>query len=617
MLMKHRWLVFFVVLAVPACVFAQETTVSPTNRFEEVIVTATRIPTELESSPNSLTVITRDEMEQKQIRTVADILRDQVGIDVARNGQPGGLTSVFIRGANATHTLVLVDGVRVNNAFNNAFDFANLSVDNIERIEILRGPQSVLYGSEALGGVINIVTKRGAAQPTGSALLEIGENDSLRTRESFAATHEKFSISAETSYFTTDNERINSDFFAWNASARASYDALERLRVSVLGTYLQSKAGSPNDRFTNDPNDFLKNENSLVALTLDGEPTEWWTAKLTFSHAHERNFFSGLEPNPPFFFGDFTELTVSDRDQIDFQNIFSIGNAHKILVGYTFDRGHADDFNTFGTLNRTVVNHAGHAQYEFSPMQRLTLTAGGRVDNYTTFGTRGTYRFGARFTAPKTETILRASVGTGFRAPTIRDFFPPFGNPNLLPEESLGWDFGVEQPFCDGNLRVGITYFQNEFDDLIVFAFPAPVNIGRAETLGIETYAVWTPLTNLTLRGSYTWLHADDKTTGERLIRRPEHSGNVSANYKFLKKFAANANATFVGSRPDLNFSTFPATRVSNSGYVKVDLGLTCVLHKHFVVFGRVENLLDDRYEEVFGFPALGRVFWAGATARF
>lgn len=615
--MFRRLLLFSVVLAVPVVLPAQETSVPPTNRLEEVVVTGTRIPAAPESTPTSVSVVDRNEIEEQQIRTVDQAVRDQAGVDVSRAGQPGGVTSVFLRGANANQTLVLIDGVRVNNAFNNAFDFANLPVDNIDHIEILRGPQGTLYGSEALGGVINIVTKQPAGKPAGSALVEGGSDSGFRTRESFAGKFDKLSLSAETSYFSTDNERINSEFHDWNNSGRATYQLLDRLSVSLLGTYEKSHAGTPNDRFTNDPNDFFNTENSLIALTLNGEPAEWWSAKVIFSHDHERGFFSGLAPNPPFFLGDFTELTVVDRDQVDFQNIFTIGSQHKILIGGTYDNSQADDKNTFGALDRTVDDRAVYAQYEFMPADCFTATAGGRVDDYTTFGTRGTYRFGARYTVPVTKTIIRGNVGTGFRAPTVRDFFPPFGNPNLRPEENLGWDFGAEQPLADGKLRVGVTYFQSEFDNLIVNAFPAPLNIGQARTLGIESFVTWMPLTNLTLRGSYTWLDARDRATDQRLIRRPEHSGNVSTTYRFFERFTASASATLVGQRPDTNFSTFPAQRVTNAGYAKIDLGLNWDVCKHFAIFGRVENVLDDKYEEVFGFPALGRVFWAGGVAKF
>lgn len=615
--MFRRLLLFCVVLAVPFVLHAQEPSPVSTNRLEEIVVTGTRIPAAQESTPTSVSVVSRDEIEEQQIRTIEQVLRDEAGVDVSRAGQPGGVTSVFLRGANANQTLVLIDGVRVNNAFNNAFDFANLPVDNIDHIEILRGPQGTLYGSEALGGVINIVTKKPTGKPTGSALVEGGSDDGFRTRESFAGKFDKLSLSAETSYFSIDNERINSEFSDWNNSGRATYQLLNRLSVSLLGTYGKSHAGTPNDRFTDDPNDFFNTENSLFAVTLDGELTEWWSTKLILSHDHERGFFSGLAPNPPFFLGDFTELTVVDRDQADFQNIFTIGSQHRIMLGGTYDTSHANDKNTFGALDRTVDDRAVYAQYEFTPVERFTATAGGRVDDYTTFGAHGTYRFGGRYTTPITETILRANVGTGFRAPTVRDFFPPFGNPNLKPEESLGWDVGAEQPLADGKVRVGVSCFQNEFDDLIVPAFPAPLNVGKARTLGIESFASWMPVTNLTLRGSYTWLDARDTVNDQRLIRRPEHSGNVSATYRFLERFTANASANFVGQRADTNFSTFPAQRVTNAGYMRIDLGLNCDVCKHFSIFGRVENLIDDKYEEVFGFPALGRVFWAGGVAKF
>jgi vitamin B12 transporter len=603
------------VLAVATVAAAQT---NETTRLEPVLVTGTRIPEELANTPSAVTVVPREQIDTQQQRTVADVLRDVPGLDIVQSGQPGALTSVLMRGANGNQTLVLIDGVRVNNAFNNAFDFSNLPVDNIERIEILRGPQSTLYGSEALGGVINIVTKRCVGQPTGTVTTEGGSDDSLRTRSSFGANFNKLYVAAESSYFTTDNQRENSFDHTWNASGHATYQIFDGLSAGVVATYRQSKNGSPNDVFTDDPNDYLRNENTFVAAHLDDQPAEWWSAKLTLSYSHERNYFSGLEPNPPGFFGDFTELTVSDRYQVDCQHIFTIANRDRLLIGGGYDRSTADDVSTFGTLNRSVDNRAGYAQYEFRLMPRFTLVAGGRVDDYTTFGTHGTYRSGARWTLPVTETILRANVGSGIRAPTARDFFPPFGNPALKPEQSLGWDAGLEQTLAGRKLTLGATYFQNEFDNLIQFANPAPVNTGRAETIGVETFATWVPITNLTFRGAYTWMpRAEDLDTNQRLIRRPKNTGSVAVTYRFATRWTASANAQLVGRREDFNFSTSPATRVTNAGFVKIDVGLQCELNKHFSVFGRVVNLLNDRYNEVYGFPALGTTFWGGGTARF
>lgn len=590
-----------------------------TNRADTlptIIVEGTRIPTPPENTASPVTVIPRTQILQTQQRLVADVLRDVSGVDVARNGQPGGNTSVFLRGANSSHTLVLVDGIRVNNGFNNAFDFSQLAVDNIEQIEILRGPQSTLYGSEALGGVINIVTRKADGQPTGSLVGEYGSFNTWLSRGSFALREGKSSVAAEASYATSDGDRINSANESVNVSSRIGYDFCAQFRASLLFTYLDSEAGVPNDRFTDDPNDTLKNENYLLGLTLEADPAPWWNSKLILSHTRERGDFQQPAPNPPFFFGDYAAETVASRNQVDFQNIFTPAERHKLLAGGTFEASDADYTDSFSAFDRTIDIWSGYLQYEFAPCERATLTAGGRVDDSSSFGTHGTYRFGGRFTAPRAETIFRASVGTGFRAPSIQQLYFPFsGNPNLQPEESFGWDAGFEQPMADGKVRFGATFFQNDFDNLIN-GFP-PVNVAQARTLGVETFATWSPCTNLTFRAAYTWLDAVDLATDLHLTRRPVHRGSVGATWRICSQLTATANAIFVGERADDDFSTFPAARVTVPGYTKLDLGLRWQATKNLEIYGRAENLLDEEYEEVFGFPALGRAFYGGVTLRF
>jgi vitamin B12 transporter len=640
--MQYRLLSCCAVLAVSSAVLAEEPAAPPepasTNRLAEVVVTGTRVPTAVETTPTSVSVITHDQIAAQQATTVADVLRSQSGVEVARTGQPGQQTSVFMRGANYDNTLVLIDGIRVNSGFNNAFDFANLPVDNIERIEVLRGPLSTLYGSEALGGVINIVTRKHADTPTGSVTVEGGSYDSLHSRVEFVEPIKTrdagtLTLAGDGGYFTTDNARPNNYLNSWNGSGRVAWEVSDRFHATLLGNYLQSKAGSPGDRFTRDPNDWLRNENSLVGLTLQGQPLDLWDIKLTLAHGHDRSFYNAPDNPPAFLMGDFTELTTVSRDQVDMQHIFNVNDQHRILVGGAYDNTRANDlsiFSMFGFASTNKINHpirdaAVYGQYEFTPVQRFTFTAGGRLDDYNTFGTHATYRFGGRWTTPVTETILRASVGSGFRAPAVRDLYSPAafgGNPNLKPEDSLGWDAGVEQPLLDGKLRLGATYFQNEFNNLIGRNATTNVliNINRAQTLGAEIFVTWMPSTNLTVRGAYTWLaDAQDLATSQRLLRRPEHSGSIGVTYRFLDQFTANLDTTLVGSRPDAFFDpvTYAMKRVTNGGYVKVDLGLSYDVCKHFTIFGRVENLLDEHYEEIYGYPALGRTFWAGGTAKF
>lgn len=581
-----------------------------------VTIIGTRIPTPPENTASPITVIPREQILETQQRFVLDVLRDVSGLDVVRNGQPGGNASIFMRGANSSHTLVLVDGIRVNNGFNNSFDFSQLAADNIEQIEILRGPQSTLYGSEALGGVINIVTKKADGKPTGSLLGEYGSFNSWLTRGSFAVREGKVSFTTDASYASTDGERINSANESLNLSGRLGYDFSDKFRASLLTTYLKSDAGAPNDRFTNDPNDAFKNENYLVGLTLEADPTPWWNAKVILSHTRERGEFDQPEPNPPFSLSDYMAITIAKRNQVDFQNVFTPADQHKILLGGTFEDSSADFTDSFGAFERSIDTRSGYLQYEFAPCPRATFTAGGRVDDSSSFGTHGTYRFGGRFTAPHTETIFRANIGTGFRAPSIQQLYFPFsGNPNLKPEESFGWDVGFEQPLADGKVRFGATFFHNDFENLIN-GFP-PVNVASARTLGIENFVTWTPLTNLTFRASYTWLDAQDLGTGLQLTRRAEHHGSLGATWKICQRVTLTANALFVGERADEDFSSFPSSRVTVPGYTKFDVGLRWQATKNLELYGRAENLLDEQYEEVFGFPSLGRFFAAGVVARF
>jgi len=397
-----------------------------TNRLPDVVVTATRVPTTVETTPILISVITRDQLADQQLDSVAEALRDQAGIAVARTGQPGGPVSVFLRGANSDNTLVLVDGIRVNNGFNNMFDFANLPADNIEHIEVLRGPQSTLYGSEALGGVINIVTRQQVDRCTGAATVEGGSYDSLRTHLELAVPvkTDRFgtvTLVGDGGWFTTDNARSNSFDNAANGSGRITWALSDQFRATLLGTYFTSQAGSPNDRFNNDPNDWLHDETSLIGLTLDGRPLDWWNMKLVLARNHDRMFFDSPD-NPPGSntLGDYSDQTTVTRNQIDFQNVFTITEQHRFLIGGAYDDTSADDqalFTFFGTTSTNTINHpirdqALYGQYEFTPVPRLTWTAGGRLDDYNTFGTHATYRTGLRWTTPGTETAPMSAVAS-------------------------------------------------------------------------------------------------------------------------------------------------------------------------------------------------------------
>jgi vitamin B12 transporter len=601
----------------PAAVAETNAPVAP----EEITITATRIATPQEKSPTATTVITREQIEQSQQHLVADVLCGQPGVAVAASGQPGTVTGVFLRGANNNQTLVLVDGIRANSPFNNQYDFSQLAVENVERIEILRGPQSTLYGSEAAGGVINVVTKRGSCLPAGWFETEGGSFNTFLSRGGFSGCQGNFSVAGDASFARSDNDRLNSDYRQYHFDGHARYDFNDRFSATLLATYLHNDDGVPGDIFTGDPTARLKTEAWMTGLTLRGQMTAWWDAKLTLSHSRERGSYDQPANAENFFNSDFSQ-TVAQRNQADFQNVFQISDRHKILLGGTFENASAnlaDNYDSFpSALADTINTRSAYAQYDFTPADQLTLTAGGRADDSSSFGTHGTYHFGGRYTAP-TATIFRANVGTAFRAPSISDlYYPYYGNPNLKPEKSLGWDVGFEQPLLDNKLRFGATFFHNDFDNLIQYvgapAF-APENVGRARTLGVETFVAWQPLTNLTARGSYTWTDTKNLDTGAELLRRPAHSGSLNLDWQIVPQLDADAAALFIGARKDNDY--YSGSLAELAGYVKLDLALRWRVQKHLEIFARAENLTDERYQEVFGYPALGRGFYGGLRAQF
>jgi vitamin B12 transporter len=613
-------------LLVPGALSAQPAdTAAPATAVPTIVVSATRIESTLATSPDSITVVTREEIEGQQRRFVADVLETVPGVQVSRTGQLGGFVGVFLRGASSGQTLVLIDGVRANNAFNGRFDFLDMPVDNVERIEVIRGPQSTRYGSDALGGVINIVTRRGAAAPTGSALVEAGTFDSVRVRGAIAARVGTLGVSAEGSALQTDNERPNSQYSGAGGSFAASWQALERMSLELSAEARSSEAGTPNDRFTNDPNDTTNTDTTRFTLGTHAQPAAWWDLRLTLASGHEKVLFDGPAPNPPYFGGDTRAETVADTRRADLQNVFAVGAAHRVFLGFSYDDTPVDYTSTspFGdaSIDRSVTSRAVSLQYDFSPSEWFTASLGGRVDDFDTFGSHSTWRGGARYTLASSGTILRANVGTGFRAPTIADlYYPNFSNPNLEPEESLGWDVGVEQPLLDGRLQVGATWFQNKFDNLISYsaASQRPENIAEAKTAGLEGFVQWSPTAALSLSGAWTWLSvAEDTLTGEQLLRRPDYTANVAARYRFPRWVSVDTIVYFVGESADKNFTSFPAENVTNDAYVKWDAAVTVSPLAHVDLTARVENLLDDQYEEAFGFPALGRAFWFGAAVRF
>jgi vitamin B12 transporter len=351
----------------------------------------------------------------------------------------------------------------------------------------------------------------------------------------------------------------------------------------------------------------LQNEILFGRAAVDVTATDWWQQTVFVAHTHEdlRNL------------NVFPSVSRADVTQVGWQHTLPVAEWHTIVAGLDWYQQNSQ-FEGFGSaFDATVDNTAVFVQDQVTLWKRLSLTGGGRLDHHSQFGDEFTYRFAGVLRVTES-TRFKASAGTAFKAPTLNDlFFPGFSNPALKPEESFGWDAGIEQDLCNGKATVGARFFQNSFDNLIAFPPPTflPDNVARARTQGVELTAETQPAKDLVLRAAYTFLETEDLATGLPLLRRPKHSGSIGADYRFCRRYALHTDATFVGRRDDFDPATFGRAR--NAGYVKWDLALAVDVTQHFQIFGRVENLLDDQYEEAKGFPALGRVVYVGGKVKF
>ena len=637
--MQNRSVWFFpvaILVFAPVVCHAQEATPTPSPaeaEMESVVVSATRFDIPLDQSPASASVISSEQLEQKQIQRVSDALREVPGLSVVQTGSPGQLTSVFTRGLRSEHTQVLLDGIPINQGLQGAFNFADFTTEDIDRIEVVRGPQSTIYGPRALAGVIQIFTKQGTGTPGIMFAGEGGSYDSFREWSQSDGKVDDFDYSVGASRFDTENARPNNNYrntaaiadVGWSPNTPSpgtgSAVASDQLRIGSLFTYSVSDIGLPNTIFDPRPIDHFLTERWLIGPHIDWKPTEWWDHKLIVAYDHERQI---NEPNEDGFVG--ATRAVFERTQVDYQNNLRPASWLTLTSGFYYSRVNAGEERPFVLFGPTFISDhtdetAGFLETTLTPVENLILVAGGRFDHFNQFGGIWTYRFAGSYKIDKTNTILHSSVGTGFSPPTSQDKI--FGNNfGLKPEEDLGWDVGIRQQLWQNRVEVGLTYFHNDLSNVIGFnGLFDTLNLGSAETQGLEAELHAQPIPNFFLTAAYTYLEAEKTSSkdvsqlqGARLPRRPRNEIYVSASYLWWKRLRTVVEAKFVNAREELNFG---GPNFNIEDYSFVNIVAEYEVNPHFSIFGRIDNLTNEHYSEVFGFPALGRAAYGGVKLRF
>ena len=613
---------------------APRATTSSGVQPDDVVVSPTALPTPSTVIASSVTVITSQEIEQQQRRTVPDVLRTVPGLNVVQAGGTGGLTSVFMRGTESRHVKVLIDGIDVSDPSNpsRGFDLGHLATADIERIEVLRGPQSGLYGADALGGVISIITKKGEGPPRVTALVEGGSFGTFNQAVGASGSQGRFNYAFNVSHLrSTDipvtpsdllppGQKRNNDFYDnWTYSTRLGVDVTQNFSLNWVARYTDARLNFTGDDFSGFPLvvPSAKQSAQLVEQFFTRGEAVWSpfgdVFKNYFSVAYTEH--SNVNRSPAF--GQ--SWNDGDRIKTDWRGVWTIAPGQTVMFGLE----HQNERLRADTVSAEEGNRAGYIELQSQLAKRFFLAANVRYDDNENFGGHTTWRVAPAYILPGTETKLKASVGTGFRAPTLNQRFVDFpagnffGNPNLQPEESVGYDVGFEQPLFNDRLRFGVTYFHNDLTNLITSttnSFPTPntlINIAEATTRGFETFASVVVTDNLRLRADYTYTKAIDETGGIELLRRPRHKASLTATWSPTELLLLSGTVLHTGSWQDRDrFFTMP--QFATDSYTVVNIAADYKLNDNATLFGRIDNLFDVNYQEPIGFERPGFSVFGG-----
>lgn len=637
-------LLVLLVLFISRTTFSQTSIVQQSDstiiyRLTDVVISATKTNSSTLELANSVSIIDSAEISNRNSMNFIDLLKNEFGLSSTSQGGPGTLSNIYLRGGSASYTLILLDGVEMNmtNDPNGLFDFASLSPDNIERIEVLRGPQSVLYGSDAMAGVINISTRKGGGSARFSLSAEGGSYNTIKGNaglsgafydlnyainlgriksDGFSAANEKYG-NIEKDGYQRDNV---STVFGYSISKNIITNLHLRFLISEAD-YDQSGIGGDDPTFKFNQEEFsVRNETGISMFNNN------WNQKIGLSFIKNlRKYKYDKTENNPF---ASTSMYDGRKIKVDWQNDLHFISNNLITFGVDFEIDEAaSEFNSYSAFGDFISlfpsnnsNTLGvYIQNQFKIENEFFASAGVRFDNHDKFGSKLNYRIAPSYIFNQSSTKIKATFGTGFKTPSLFYLYDPaFGNPNLKPERSFGWDAGIEQFFWNAGISIGVTYFHNNYEDL--FGFDEnyrTININKAETKGVEVYSILKLLAGFDAKINYTYTDAIDKSGGIygekiKLIRRPDHKLGGYLSYSISERTNANIEIIYVGRRDDLDFSIFPSTRIKLDSYVLLNLAAHYKLFDFLRLNIRVENLLDSSYEEVFGYGTAGLSFYGG-----
>jgi vitamin B12 transporter len=626
--------------------------------LDEIVVTATRSPQPESRIGNSITVIDAAALRDSQQPALADLVATVPGVSFSRNGGIGELTSVFIRGSNSDETVVLIDGVQLTDPWSTAGGvfFDNLMTAGAGRIEILRGAQSTLYGSQAMGGVINIISAEPTSPLGGDISIEGGSHGTGYLTGEVGGKDDALLWKLGANWYGTSGFPVHDQVFGGGrndaaqvggANGRIRYDFTPQVQIDLRANYSQGRVDTDGyDTATGafgDDNEYSKKNQfvgyaGLTVATADRSFTNRIAVQYTDSAQHE------YDPGPRYpaaYYANGDLETFYGSGHIareEYQGTWVLDSQWHAVFGLQHEQSTiSSDTPAFDYSPAPVEDSAkidsGYVQLQGEVAPGLVLTAGERYDRHSEFGDHSTGQLAAAWSLGGA-TILRASFGQGFKAPSLYQLYSAngIGNTTLRPETATSWDAGIEQHALDDALSLTATYFHRDSHDLIDF-FNCPVfeggspqcvaavfggyyaNIDEARVHGVELQAVYRPVTALTLAANYTQTATENLSPGaygNQLPRRARDAANASASYLFASGLSATVAERYAGRSFDDVANTTPL-----GGYVLTDLRLGCQLNERLELYGRIDDATGKRYETAYRYGTPGRVVFAGLRAQF
>jgi vitamin B12 transporter len=602
------------------------------QNIEEVLVSASLLPIAASRSANAITVIDSEQLKNRAATSVSDLLRDVPGLAVSRSGVQGSSTQIRVRGAEANHLLVLIDGVEANDpSQSDELNWGTLTASDIERIEVIRGPQSAMRGSDAMAGVVNIITRRANEPLSVKVFMEVGSFATHNSGFSVGAKSGDFDARLGASHLETEGENISrtgsekDGYQNTNYNLKAGWNVSDQLRLSVSARHTEGMnefdADGDFDGFVEDQNKVSEFCNSTTGLkagftSADGR----FQHKLVIAQSENNNAA----------FTDFVKgnVTASTKDQYQYTgSVFWDESTQRLSL---LAEREEEDYSQRGPLSlgsdpnqdRERDTDSFALEYRTDISDNLTLAASGRYDDNSEFESADTFRVEAIYQLNDSARV-RSAYGTAIKNPTFSErfgFYTNFiGNPNLKPEESTSWELGIDQELLSGALTLSATLFDAELENEINgfvsdpdgAGFTSANKEGTSQRQGVELSAIGTLSDSLSLNAAYTYTDSVESDSAGGYVdevRRPRHTASLNLSWQVMDNLHINTNAQFNGSQTDVFFPPWPtpSETVTLADYTLLNVNANYSASEKLDLYLRLDNLLDDDYEEVFGYQTLG-----------